>query len=138
MIVRSLSEANKSGRRVISPDGNWESNRLLLKDDQMGFSFHITTIYKGADFKMHYQNHLESVYCISGKGEVETLVDGKKYQIEPGTIYILDKNDKHVLRAFEEMTMACVFNPPLNGKEVHNAEGAYELYAESLEEKNKI
>jgi L-ectoine synthase len=30
------------------------------------------------------------------------------------------------------MTMACVFNPPLNGKEVHNKEGAYELVAETI------
>jgi len=132
MIVRNLSQAQASGRRIVSPDNNWESTRLLLKDDNMGFSFHITTIYKGADFQMHYQNHLESVYCISGKGEVETLADGKKHPIEAGTIYILDKHDKHVLRAFEEMTMACVFNPPLNGKEVHNAEGAYELDADSI------
>ncbi|MEH6550927.1 MAG: ectoine synthase [Pseudomonadales bacterium] len=132
MIVRKLVEAEKSNRRIVSPDGNWESTRLLLKDDQMGFSFHVTTIYKGADFQMHYQKHLESVFCMSGKGEVETLADGKTYPIEPGTIYILDKHDKHVLRAFEEMTMACVFNPPLNGTEVHNAEGAYELEAESI------
>ncbi|WP_444913049.1 ectoine synthase [Microbulbifer sp. PAAF003] len=134
MIVRSLQEANKSGRRVVSPDNNWESTRLLLKDDEMGFSFHITTIYAGADFQMHYQNHLEAVYCISGRGEVETLEDDKKHPIEPGTIYILDKHDRHILRAFEEMTMACVFNPPLNGKEVHNAEGAYELEADKIDE----
>ncbi|MBV1931129.1 MAG: ectoine synthase [Porticoccaceae bacterium] len=134
MIVRKLSEARQSNRRVVSPDGNWETTRLLLKDDQMGFSFHITTIYKGADFRMHYQKHLESVYCMSGLGEVETLADGKIYPIEPGTIYMLDKHDNHILRAFEELTLACAFNPPLNGKEVHNAEGAYELDAEALEE----
>ncbi|BBM03466.1 ectoine synthase [Microbulbifer sp. GL-2] len=133
MIVRNLQEANASSRRIVSPDGNWESTRLLLKDDDMGFSFHITTIYTGADFQMHYQNHLEAVYCISGRGEVETLDDGKKHSIEPGTIYILDKHDRHVLRAFGEMTMACVFNPPLNGKEVHNAEGAYEIEADSID-----
>ena len=132
MIVRELTEAQKQGRRIVSPEGNWESTRLLLKDDNMGFSFHITTIYEGADFQMHYQNHLESVYCISGEGEVETLDDGKKHPIKPGTIYILDKHDKHILRAFSEMTMACVFNPPLHGKEVHNAEGAYELDAEAI------
>lgn len=132
MIVRNLKEAEKTSRRIVSPEGNWESVRLLLKDDKMGFSFHITTIYKGADFKMHYQNHLESVYCISGRGEVETLSDGVVYPIEEGTIYILDKNDRHILRAFDEMKMACVFNPPLNGKEVHNAEGAYELTAEAV------
>ncbi len=132
MIVRQLEQARQTGRLIVSPDNNWESTRLLLKDDNMGFSFHITTIYQGADFRMHYQNHLESVYCISGEGEVEVLADGKKYAIRPGTIYILDQHDKHILRAFKEMTMACVFSPPLNGKEVHNAEGAYELSAEAV------
>jgi len=132
MIVRNLSEAEQSERRVISPDGNWESTRLLLKTDNMGFSFHITTIYEGANFQMHYKNHLESVYCISGEGEVETVADGRKYPISPGTIYILNNNDKHILRAFSEMKMACVFNPPLTGKEVHNNEGAYDLVTDSV------
>lgn len=127
MIVRSLANCKNSERRVVSPDGNWESTRMLLKEDKMGFSFHITTIYQGADFRMHYQNHLESVYCLSGRGEVETLNDGKHYPIEPGTLYVLDKHDEHRLHATEELVVACVFNPPLTGKEVHNSEGAYEL-----------
>lgn len=127
MIVRQLQDAEKTGRRIVSPDGNWESTRLLLRDDHMGFSFHITTIYQGADFRMHYQNHLESVYCLSGEGEVEVLADGSVHPITAGTLYILDQHDQHILRAFSEMKMACVFNPPLSGKEVHNAEGAYEL-----------
>ena len=132
MIIRTLADANQSNRRIVSPDGNWESTRLLLKQDQMGFSFHITTIYKGGDFAMHYQNHLESVYCITGSGEIENLADGKKHPIAPGTLYILDKHDKHILRCSEEMQLACVFNPPLNGKEVHNAQGAYELVADDI------
>ena len=98
----------------------------------MGFSFHITTIYQGANFQMHYKNHLEAVYCLAGEGEVETLDDGEIYPIESGTLYLLDRHDRHVLRAFTEMKMACVFNPPLNGKEVHNADGAYELNAEAV------
>lgn len=133
MIVRKLAEARNSDRHIESPDGNWNSTRLLLKNDNMGFSFHITIIHAGADFQMHYQNHLEAVYCISGKGEVETLDDGKVYPIEPGTVYILDQHDRHRLHAESEMVMACVFNPPLNGKEVHNAEGAYELEAPACE-----
>ena len=127
MIVRTLAEARKTNRHIVSPDDNWESTRLLLKDDNMGFSFHITTIYEGADFKMHYQNHLESVFCLSGEGEVKTLDDNKVYSIKPGTIYILDQNDRHRLHAKTTMTMACVFNPPLNGSEIHNEEGSYEL-----------
>lgn len=127
MIVRNLSSAEKSERKIVSPDGNWDSTRLLLKDDNMGFSFHITTIYKGADFRMHYQNHLESVYCMSGEGEVVDLATNETHPISPGTIYILDQHDRHILRAFSEMKMACVFNPPVTGKEVHNKDGAYEL-----------
>lgn len=133
MIVRQLNYAEKTPRRIVSPDGNWESTRMLLKGDNVGFSFHITTIYSGADFRMHYQNHLESVYCISGHGEVETLEDNCSYPIAPGTMYVLDKHDEHVLRAHSEMKMACVFNPPLSGKEVHNEQGAYELEAEEVD-----
>lgn len=132
MIVRQLAEARKTERRIVSPDGNWESTRMLLKDDGMGFSFHITTIYKGADFHLHYKNHLESVYCISGRGEVETLADGKKYPITPGMLYNLNQNDEHMLRAFEELQVACVFNPALHGKEVHNPDGSYDLEAEGI------
>jgi len=99
---------------------------MLLKDDQMGFSFHITTIYANKETHIHYKNHLESVYCMSGNGEIETLSDGKVYQIRPGTLYILDKHDEHMLRGgTEDMKMACVFNPPLSGKEVHDKDGVY-------------
>lgn len=134
MIVRDLFEAEKQGRKIVSPDGNWESTRLLLEEDRMGFSFHITKINAGADFYMHYQNHLESVFCVSGSGEIEDLTSGEIHQITPGIMYALDKHDKHQLRAFEDMHMACVFNPPLNGTEVHNKDGAYELGAAPLAE----
>lgn len=130
MIVRKLQEAEKSERKIVSE--GWDSTRLALKGDNMGFSFHITTIFKGSELPMHYQNHLESVYCVSGKGSIEDCATGEVHEIEPGTIYLLDKHDKHILRAEEEMKMACVFNPPLHGKEVHNAEGAYELEAEAI------
>lgn len=130
MIVRNLADAEKSSRRVTTEQ--WESTRMLLKNDNMGFSFHITTIFKGAEISMHYKNHLESVYCMSGEGEVESLETGEVFQIAPGTLYILDQHDRHILRAREEMKMACVFNPPLNGKEVHDSTGAYPLEAEEV------
>jgi L-ectoine synthase len=130
MIVRELEEA-KTGRRLVETAG-WNSVRLLLKDDGMGFSFHITTIYAGAELPMHYRNHLESVYCVAGEGSIENLETGEKFQIHPGVMYALDRHDRHVLRAASEMTMACVFNPPLNGLEVHDESGAYPLQAEAV------
>lgn len=130
MIVRNLHEA-KDGRRLVDSDG-WNSVRLLLKEDNMGFSFHITTIYAGAELPMHYRHHLESVYCIAGHGSIENEETGESFEIEPGVMYALDRNDRHVLRAKAEMTMACVFNPPLNGLEVHDENGAYPLKAEAV------
>lgn len=128
MIVRTLAECEQSERRVKSETGTWESTRMLLKDDNMGFSFHITTIYANTETHIHYQNHLESVYCMSGDGEIEDLADGKIYPIKPGTLYILDQHDNHLLRGgSEDMKLACVFNPPLTGKEVHDADGVYAL-----------
>lgn len=129
MIVRQLNEARQTDRRVVTE--NWESTRLLLRADDMGFSFHITTIYAETETRMCYRNHLEAVYCIDGDGEVESVADGQVHPIRPGTIYILDRHDEHILRARTEMTMACVFNPPLNGREVHDDSGAYPLQAEA-------
>jgi L-ectoine synthase len=140
MIVRDLSEAERTDRRVVAE--NWESTRLLLKGDGMGFSFHITTIYPGTETHIWYKNHLESVYCIEGEGEVEVLdgvegdvgVDGgdggKIHKISPGTIYVLDQHDRHLLRAKTPLKLACVFNPPLHGKEVHDENGVYPLETE--------
>lgn len=125
MIVRDLEDCENSDRCVKSQ--TWQSVRMLLKDDNMGFSFHITTIFAGTVTPMHYQQHLESVYCMSGRGEIEDLASGAVHPIKPGTLYILDQHDKHVLRTFEELSLACVFNPPLTGREVHNAEGSYPL-----------
>lgn len=130
MIVRTLETARKSQRRVVSD--TWESTRLLLANDNMGFSFHITTIYAGTETPIWYQNHLEAVYCIAGEGHVETRDDGKRHPITAGTIYILDKHDPHILRAATEMQLACVFNPALKGNEVHDEDGVYPLEAEMI------
>lgn len=132
MIVRQLQQAEQTDRRIVSE--GWESTRLLLKNDNMGFSFHITTIYRDTELHFQYKNHLESVYCISGEGEIEDLATGEKHPITPGTIYILDKHDKHILRGFSEMKMACVFNPPLYGNEVHRADGSYATTADVVGE----
>ncbi len=39
---------------------------------------------------------------MSRNGEIETLSDGKDYQIRLATIYILDQNDVHMLRGGTE------------------------------------
>lgn len=127
MIVRKLKDIIGTDRDVDTE--GWNSRRLVLKDDNMGYSVHDTIIKEGAELHMWYKNHLEAVYLIEGKGEIEDLKAGKTHDLETGTIYALNDNDKHILRANKgsHMRMVCVFNPPVTGKEVHDEDGAYLL-----------
>ena len=125
MFVRNLEEARKEGRMVTAEGGNWDSTRLVLAEDKMNYSFHITRIYADTETPIHYKHHLETVYCIEGEGEVETVADGKIWPIKPGDVYVLDKHDQHLLRASKTMTLACVFYPAITGSERHRADGSY-------------
>lgn len=123
MIVRDLESA-RMGDRLVNSNG-WDSTRLLLAGDEMGFSFHITRIHEGTSHEFHYKHHFESVYCISGEGRIEELDTGVVHQIRPGVMYALNLNDRHRLSAKSEMVMACCFNPPVTGQEVHREDGSY-------------
>ncbi|MFC0268397.1 ectoine synthase [Kushneria aurantia] len=126
MIVRNLEECRKTERFVEAENGNWDSTRLMLADDNCGFSFHITRIKPGTETHIHYKNHIEAVFCYEGEGEVETIADGKVHTIKAGDMYLLDQHDEHWLRGKEKgMTVACVFNPPVTGREVHQPDGSY-------------
>ncbi|MGB0909655.1 MAG: ectoine synthase [Nitrospirales bacterium] len=128
MIVKKLQEVLGTQYDVIAPEKQWRSRRLLLKKDQIGFSLHDTIIYPNTETPIWYKNHLEVVYCIEGEGEVEVLLPEKKtYQIGPGTVYVLNQHEKHILRARTQMRIICVFDPPCTGSEVHGKEGEYSL-----------
>lgn len=123
MIVRDLDTAREADR-LVKADG-WDSTRLLLSNDGMGFSFHITRIHAGTSHVFHYKHHFESVYCIAGEGAIEDLSTGAVHQIRPGVMYALNLNDRHRLSANSELVLACCFNPPVTGQEVHREDGSY-------------
>ncbi|RZN67775.1 MAG: ectoine synthase [Candidatus Methanolliviera hydrocarbonicum] len=127
MIVRNIEEIKGSEREVTAENDNWISRRLLLKRDGVVFSLSETIIYEGTETYIWYKNHVEAVYCIEGEGEVELVDNNKVYNITPGTLYVLNKHEKHLLRAKKRMRLVCVFNPPLVGSEVHQEDGSYPL-----------
>lgn len=127
MIVRTLDEILGTDREVKPEDGAFSSRRFLLRKDGMGFSFHETIIHTGHEIHIHYQNHLEAVYCVGGEGEIETVPEGKIYPIKDGTMYALNEHDEHLLRASKDMRLICVFNPAIVGTEVHDENGVYPL-----------
>lgn len=105
----------------------FDSIRVLLEKDNMGFSLHKTIIPKGEARHWHYKNHLEACYCIQGKGILKNLETGIEYEIIPDTTYILDNHDDHTFQAIEDVILISVFNPPVTGNEIHNADGSYSL-----------
>lgn len=123
MQVRTLDGVAGTDRAVEGP--TFVSRRLLLAKDNMGFSMHDTILYAGTVTTMWYKNHLEAVYCIEGEGKLEDRETGEVHSIAPGTLYALDKHDRHVLTATTDLRMICVFNPPLVGSELHDKDGSY-------------
>jgi L-ectoine synthase len=132
VIVRTLDETRGTPREVKA--ATWVSRRLLLRDDNMGFSLHETTMFAGTETRMCYRNHLEAVYCVGGKGSIEVIATGQVFPITDGTMYALDKHDEHILRAETDLRVVCVFNPPVVGAEVHDETGAYPLVPETGKE----
>lgn len=128
MIVTHLEDLNGTERDVQSE--NWRSRRMVLAREKVGFSFHDTVIYAGTTSTFHYQNHIEAVYCVQGKGTLTNEETGEVFPIRDGTMYLLDGNERHTVYAEEELRMACVFNPPVTGREVHDADGVYPLITE--------
>jgi L-ectoine synthase len=129
VIVRTLDEIIDTPRHVSGE--TWQSRRILLKSDGMGFSLHDTLIREGTEQRLHYKHHLEANYCIAGRGEVVDVKTGRSFPIVPGTLYALDQHDEHILRAISgDLRLICVFNPPLTGQEKHQADGSYAASAD--------
>lgn len=126
MKVISKDELDDMGRVIQCPKGGFTSSRFLLESDGMGFTLTHTFIPKGMPQTWHYKNHLEACYCVSGEGRLGDMATGESFRILPGTMYALDKHDKHLFMALEDTVLICVFNPPLKGAEVHGEDGSYE------------
>jgi len=127
MKIVSMKDVAGTDREVHCPKGGFTSFRYLLAKDGMGFSLHKTVIPAGEAQHWHYQNHLEACYCIQGEGVITNLATGKRHLISPDVCYVLDNHDDHTFQAYEETVLISVFNPPVTGKEVHNANGSYEV-----------
>lgn len=123
MIVRTAEEVAERGNFV--DGGDWTSARYLTQSDGLAFSLNDTRIRAGSSNIYAYANHIEACLCIEGRGEVEALDSGAVKPIFPGVLYALDKHDRHRITAITDLRLICVFTPALEGKERHDATGAY-------------
>lgn len=126
MIVTDAKNLIGTDRDVKCPNGGFNSLRILLESDGMGFGLTQTTIPKGDPQTWHYKHHLEACFCIEGEGELVNEETGEKHIIKPGVCYSLNNHDLHTMQALtNKVVLVCVFNPPLKGNEVHREDGSY-------------
>ena len=125
MIVRDANDLHGSARDASGP--GWSSLRMLVKSDNMGFSMNETIVQAGASLTLEYKNHLKGCYCVSGTGRVTDHATGTIHEIKAGVLYALDQHDNHTLTVDDGMDMflISVFNPALQGDEVHGEDGSY-------------
>ncbi|PVA97611.1 hypothetical protein E3G57_003551 [Mycobacteroides abscessus] len=127
MQVRRLSEIEGTERDVTAATGAWRSKRILLASDGLGYSLSETVVYAGTETDICYANHIEAVFCISGRMILVDRDENKEHIIEPGTLHILDDADNHTIKPIVDSTFLCIFTPPLTGREDHDADGVYPL-----------
>ncbi|GAA3895723.1 ectoine synthase [Streptomyces gulbargensis] len=130
MIVRTFDELDGTERHVKAASGTWESRRIVLARERVGFSLHETVLYAGTETSMWYANHVEAVVCTEGEAVLTDHETGRTYTIVPGTMYLLDGHERHSLAVKRDFRCLCVFNPPVTGREDHDANGVYPLLTE--------
>jgi len=126
MIVRTLEDVKARGSYGEKP-GVWTSARYLLRDDNVGFTLTQTSVAAGQSQEMEYKNHIEANMVTAGEGELTDLATGEVHVLSAGSMYTLDKHDRHRLRALSDMRIVCVFTPALVGTETHDQEGSYPI-----------
>lgn len=128
MLYRHLNDLLDT-KRVVSDD-TWSSRRLVLRNDRMGYSLHDTVIQAGTEHRVNHKHHLETLYCIRGDGEVESLDDGTRHILSPGAVLAFNRGEAYILRAHQELQLVCVYNPALSGQEMLDDEGSFSRFAE--------
>ena len=122
MIVRTLADIEGTERDVRGE--HWRAQRLLVRDDGLGFSLSETTVDAGAQMDLWYKHHQEACFVIDGVAELTERDTGAVHRIGPGSAYA-PQQDRHAIRVLSPLRLVCVFNPALTGSETHDADGSY-------------
>jgi L-ectoine synthase len=124
MFVKHAGEMRAAGKELVAVGGQARTLRMLTTADDVGFGFSDVHFEAGAEAVLWYKNHWEANHILSGEGDVTDLTTGESWTLGPGVAYNVGPKDRHRLRARTPMHLVSVFNPPLEGHEMHDADGA--------------
>ena len=57
---------------------HWRAQRLLVRDDGLGFSLSETTVEAGAEMNLWYKHHQEACFVIDGEAELTERDTGSR------------------------------------------------------------
>ena len=126
MIVRNVTQQTEAGHLHRVAYGKMDTVRLLLAQDGAGFSISDVCVTEDMDEVLQYRNHIEANIFLAGGGTVENLSSGEIHEVHAGVTYVVYPEDRHRVRLSAGTRLICVFNPPLQGNENHNAQGGYD------------
>lgn len=121
MFVKRLADT-----RVV-PIGRGRTNayRYLVHDDECGFTISTPRAPGGRSIVLWYQNHVEANYILDGEGTVEDVTTGERWDLAPGTLYVVGPKDRHFIESENGLYIMSIFNPPIYGHETHDDQGTY-------------
>ena len=105
--------------------GRSKAYRYLNEEDGCGFTMSTPRSPAGKGIVLWYKNHVEANYILEGEGSVEDLTTGERWDLAPGTMYVVGPKDRHQTMKNTDTYLLSVFNPPLVGGETHDEEGSY-------------
>ena len=109
MLVRTLEDV--TGTRGEEHGCKWHNMRLLHPEDGAGLVFADCILEEGYETAEGPQHHTQVCYCLEGEGYLEELEAGLVHKIKPGTLFALDAQGGHRLRADTRMRMIRTFAP---------------------------
>ena len=123
MFARSVTELRDAGRLLSAASGSATTLRMLTQADDVGVTLSDVHMPAGNSNTLWYKHHWEANVVLSGRGRVDDLTTGQSWVMEPGMMYCVGPKDRHAMHAEEDIHLLSVFNPPLRGDEIHDAEG---------------
>ena len=127
MLIRTMHALQAEDRAISIAHDSASAVRMLTKSDGLDFSVSEAWGRAGISAEIWYKHHWEANYVCSGNGRLEDLSTGERWSLEPGVFYCVGPRDRHRLTIEDaaDLRIASVFNPPLEGRETHDQDGAY-------------
>ena len=126
MIIRNVNQQKDAGHLHKVAWGLMDTVRLILAEDQSGFSVSDVTVTEDMDVVLQYKNHIEANIFLHGGGSLENLSTGEVHDVYAGVTYVVFPKDRHRVKLSAGTRLICIFNPPLEGDESHNEDGGYD------------